>query len=53
MVEAGQTVCIVEAMKLMNEVAAAEGGKVAEICVENGDPVEFDQVLMYLEPAEG
>jgi acetyl-CoA carboxylase biotin carboxyl carrier protein len=51
-VEAGQTVCIVEAMKLMNEVAAAEGGKVAEICVENGDPVEFDQVLMYLEPAE-
>jgi acetyl-CoA carboxylase biotin carboxyl carrier protein len=52
-VEAGQTVCIVEAMKLMNEVAAAEGGKVAEICVENGDPVEFDQVLMYLEPAEG
>jgi len=52
-VEAGQTVCIVEAMKLMNEVAAAEGGKVAEICVANGDPVEFDQVLMYLEPAEG
>jgi acetyl-CoA carboxylase biotin carboxyl carrier protein len=51
-VEAGQTVCIVEAMKLMNEVAAAEGGKVAEICVANGDPVEFDQVLMYLEPAE-
>ena len=50
-VEAGQTVCIVEAMKLMNEVAAAEGGKVAEICVEDGDPVEFDQVLMYLEPA--
>ena len=52
-VEAGQTVCIVEAMKLMNEVAAAEGGKVAEICVSNGDPVEFDQVLMYLEPVEG
>jgi acetyl-CoA carboxylase biotin carboxyl carrier protein len=51
-VEAGQTVCIVEAMKLMNEVAAAEGGKVAEICVSNGDPVEFDQVLMYLEPAD-
>jgi len=51
-VEAGQTVCIVEAMKLMNEVAAAEGGKVAEICVENGESVEFDQVLMYLEPAE-
>jgi acetyl-CoA carboxylase biotin carboxyl carrier protein len=51
-VEVGQTVCIVEAMKLMNEVSAGEGGKVAEILVENGDPVEFEQVLMYLEPAE-
>lgn len=51
-VEVGQTVCIVEAMKLMNEVSAGEGGRVAEICVENGDPVEFDQVLMYLEPVE-
>jgi acetyl-CoA carboxylase biotin carboxyl carrier protein len=50
-VEVGQTVCIVEAMKLMNEVAAGDGGKVAEILVENGDPVEFEQVLMYLEPA--
>ena len=50
-VEMGQTVCIVEAMKLMNEVAAGEGGKVAEILVENGEPVEFEQVLMYLEPA--
>ena len=49
-VEVGQTVCIVEAMKLMNEVAAGEGGKVAEIVVKNGDPVEFEQVLMYLEP---
>ena len=50
-VEAGQTVCIVEAMKLMNEVSAGEGGKVAEIVASNGDPVEFEQVLMYLEPA--
>jgi acetyl-CoA carboxylase biotin carboxyl carrier protein len=49
-VEMGQTVCIVEAMKLMNEVAAGEGGKVVEIAVENGEPVEFEQVLMYLEP---
>ena len=49
-VEVGQTVCIVEAMKLMNEVAAGEGGRVAEILVENGEPVEFEQVLMYLEP---
>jgi acetyl-CoA carboxylase biotin carboxyl carrier protein len=51
-VEMGQTVCIVEAMKLMNEVAAGEGGKVAEIVAKNGDPVEFEQVLMYLEPAD-
>jgi acetyl-CoA carboxylase biotin carboxyl carrier protein len=51
-VEPGQTVCIVEAMKMMNEVAAGEGGKVAEILVENGDWVEFEQVLMYLEPED-
>jgi acetyl-CoA carboxylase biotin carboxyl carrier protein len=51
-VGAGDTVCIVEAMKLMNEVAASEGGKVAEIVVTNGERVEFEQVLMYLEPLE-
>jgi acetyl-CoA carboxylase biotin carboxyl carrier protein len=51
-VEIGQTVCIVEAMKLMNEVSAGEGGRVAEIVVENGEPVEFEQVLMYLEPVD-
>jgi acetyl-CoA carboxylase biotin carboxyl carrier protein len=49
-VEAGQTVCIVEAMKLMNEIGAAEAGKVVSIEVQDGDPVEFEQVLMYLEP---
>jgi acetyl-CoA carboxylase biotin carboxyl carrier protein len=52
-VDAGQPVCIVEAMKMMNEVVASEAGKVAEIAVSNGDWVEFEQVLMYLEPAEG
>jgi acetyl-CoA carboxylase biotin carboxyl carrier protein len=52
-VDAGQPVCIVEAMKLMNEVVANDTGKVAEIMVENGQWVEFEQVLMYLEPAEG
>ena len=51
-VEPGETVCIVEAMKMMNEVAAGEGGKVAEIVAENGEWVEFEQVLMYLEPAD-
>jgi acetyl-CoA carboxylase biotin carboxyl carrier protein len=49
-VDVGQTVCIVEAMKLMNEVGAGEGGRVVEIVVEDGEPVEFEQVLMYLEP---
>jgi acetyl-CoA carboxylase biotin carboxyl carrier protein len=51
-VEAGQTVCIVEAMKMMNEVVAGEAGKVVEIPAENGEWVEFEQVLMYLEPLE-
>jgi acetyl-CoA carboxylase biotin carboxyl carrier protein len=48
-VEIGQTVCIVEAMKMMNEVAAGEAGRVVEIVVADGEPVEFEQVLMYLE----
>jgi acetyl-CoA carboxylase biotin carboxyl carrier protein len=51
-VEPGQTVCIVEAMKMMNEVVAGEPGKVVEIASENGEWVEFEQVLMYLEPTE-
>jgi acetyl-CoA carboxylase biotin carboxyl carrier protein len=48
-VEAGQPVCIVEAMKMMNEVVAGESGKVVEVAVENGEWVEFEQVLVYLE----
>ena len=52
-VDAGQTVAIVEAMKLMNQVAAEQGGKVAEIVAKDGDWVEFEQVLMYLEPLAG
>jgi acetyl-CoA carboxylase biotin carboxyl carrier protein len=51
-VSPGDPVGIVEAMKLMNEVAASEGGKVAEIVITNGERVEFEQVLMYLEPLE-
>jgi acetyl-CoA carboxylase biotin carboxyl carrier protein len=51
-VSPGDTVCIVEAMKLMNDVAAGEGGRVAEIAVADGDRVEFEQVLMYLEPLD-
>jgi len=45
----GDVVCIVEAMKLMNEIKAECSGKVTQICVSNGDPVEFGQVLMYVE----
>ncbi len=48
-VNVGQVVCIIEAMKLMNEIEAEVSGKVVEICVEDGQPVEFGQVLMYVE----
>ena len=51
-VDAGQTVAIVEAMKLMNQVQADQGGKISEIVAEDGTWVEFEQILMYLEPAE-
>jgi acetyl-CoA carboxylase biotin carboxyl carrier protein len=46
----GQAVCIIEAMKLMNEIEAETSGQVMEILVENGQPVEFGQVLMYVNP---
>lgn len=45
----GQVICIIEAMKLMNEIEAEFSGKITEICVKNGDSIEFDQVLMYIE----
>lgn len=45
----GDVVCIIEAMKLMNEIKAECSGKVTQICVKNGDPIEFGQVLMYVE----
>jgi acetyl-CoA carboxylase biotin carboxyl carrier protein len=45
----GQIICIIEAMKLMNEIEADASGKVTEICVKNGDSIEFGQVLMYVE----
>ena len=49
-IKKGQTLCIVEAMKLMNEIEAESAGKVAEILVENGQPVEFGQPLFRIEP---
>jgi acetyl-CoA carboxylase biotin carboxyl carrier protein len=46
----GQTLCILEAMKLMNELEAEVQGVVREICVENAEPVEYGQVLFRIEP---
>ena len=48
-VRKGQALCIVEAMKLMNEIEAEVAGKVAEIFVENGQPVEFGEPLFRIE----
>ena len=48
-VKAGQVVCIVEAMKLMNEIESEVSGKVVQICVEDGQSVEYGHVLMYVE----
>ena len=48
-VKQGDVVCIIEAMKMMNEIKSEVAGKVVEICVEDGQPVEFGQVLMYVE----
>jgi oxaloacetate decarboxylase alpha subunit len=47
---AGQALCIVEAMKLMNEITAEQMGTVREVCVENATAVEYDTVMFYLEP---
>jgi acetyl-CoA carboxylase biotin carboxyl carrier protein len=46
----GQTICIIEAMKLMNELEAEVNGEVVEILVENGKPIEFGQPLMRVKP---
>lgn len=48
-IEKGQTICIIEAMKLMNEIPAMESGVVRSIVAENGQPVSFGDVLMVLE----
>lgn len=48
-VEVGQVICIIEAMKLMNEIKSEVRGKIAQVLVNNGDPVEFGQVLFVLE----
>ena len=49
-VAAGQVVCIIEAMKIMNEIEAEVTGVVREVCVESAQPVEFGQVLFRVDP---
>ena len=51
-IEPGQVVCIVEAMKLMNEIKAEVAGRVIEILAQSGDPIEFGQPLFSVEPPE-
>ena len=50
-VSVGQVLCIVEAMKLMNEIESEVGGTVVEVLANNADPVQFGQVLFRIEPA--
>ncbi|MBU1084158.1 MAG: acetyl-CoA carboxylase biotin carboxyl carrier protein [Candidatus Omnitrophota bacterium] len=50
-VKKGDVLCIIEAMKLMNEIKAEFGGRVAEILAENAEAVEFGQTLFLIEPA--
>ena len=50
-VKKGDTLCIIEAMKLMNELECEVAGTIAEVCVGNAEPVEYGQVLFRIEPA--
>jgi acetyl-CoA carboxylase biotin carboxyl carrier protein len=50
-IQKGSVVCIVEAMKLMNEIETEVAGRVMKVMVENGEPVEFGQALFLVEPA--
>jgi len=49
-VSTGDVVCIIEAMKLMNEIKSEVEGRIAQISIENGEPVEFGQSLFAIEP---
>lgn len=51
-IQSGQTVCIIEAMKLMNELETEVSGEIVAILVENSEPVEFGQPLMRVRPAK-
>jgi acetyl-CoA carboxylase biotin carboxyl carrier protein len=47
-VESGDTLCIIEAMKLLNEIEADQGGVIKEVYVENGQPVEYGEPLLLI-----
>ena len=49
-IEVGQVVCVIEAMKLMNEIKSEVKGKIVDILAENADPVEYGQILFLIEP---
>ncbi len=51
MVEVGDTVCIIEAMKLFNEVESEVSGKIVKVLIEDSSPVEFDQPLFLVDPS--
>lgn len=51
-IQTGQTVCIIEAMKLMNELEAEVTGEIVAILVENAEPIEFGQPLMRVKPSK-
>ena len=48
-VNAGDTLCLIEAMKILNQIESDKSGKVIKIVVENGQPVEYDQPLFIIE----
>ena len=48
-IKEGQIICIIETIKLMNKITAEISGKVVEICIKDGEPVEYGQVIMYVE----
>jgi acetyl-CoA carboxylase biotin carboxyl carrier protein len=50
-ISAGQTVCIIEAMKLFNEIESEVSGKIVKVLVDNAQPVEYDQPLFMVDPA--
>ena len=51
-VSKGQVLCIIEALKVMNEIESDIDGKIAKILVKNGEPVEYGQELFYIEPTK-